>query len=672
MQPPGWYLNRLRTMSAAEVLHRIRRKASRSLQRSIGTRTRLATADETAGFLWAPDGPPDLAARTATLYTAAADAILAGRLQIFELDDAAVGPEPEWNRDPRSKTLAPLTYGPDLDYRDERLVGDIKYVWELNRHLQWVTMAQAYRLSGQMRYLEGLGRQLKGWLEQCPYPLGVNWCSSLENAIRLMNWAWVWSLLGGRSAPLFQDERGRRLLERWLESVYLHLRFIDRSYSAHSSANNHLIGEAAGAFVGSSIWPCWPEAADWRARAHAILVREALLQNAPDGVNREQAFSYQQFVLDFLISAAIAGAGSGMPLPADVCERIETMVEFLAAVADGSGHVPMIGDADDGYVYRLSPEPEFDNYASLRNTAARLFGRTDLRASDHDDHKTAWLTAGQGFLRIPGSEPPPPRVRGSRAFHAGGYFVMAGHDTHGREIKCVVDAGPLGYLSIAAHGHADALSIVLSYDGKEVLVDPGTFAYHTQPVWRAYFRGTAAHNTVQIDGADQSQSGGNFMWLRHAKCRVLDWRSTAESDTLVAMHDGYSTLPDPVEHRRTVQLDKRAGRLVITDEIRCRAVHRADWHWHFAEGWRTALAEEGGGVQARQGRLSVRVLTDDRRLEMRCTRGGTNPPLGWISRRFGVREPIDTWSRSRECIGESVTQTTVSFGEPDSVPSITT
>ena len=672
MQSPAWYLNRLRTMSAAEVLHRIRRKASRTLHRSIGTRSNVPTAGAIDGFTWAPGGPPDLAKGAATLYIAAADSILAGRLQVFELDAAAVGPEPDWNRDPRSGTVAPLTYGPDLDYRDERLVGDIKYVWEINRHLQWVAIAQAYRLSGEARYLEGLGRQLAGWLDQCPFPLGVNWCSSLENAIRLMNWAWVWSLLGGRSAPLFRDERGRRLLERWLESVYLHLRFIDRSYSAHSSANNHLIGEAAGAFVGSCVWPCWSETTRWRETAHDILVREALLQNSPDGVNREQAFSYQQFVLDFLISAALAGARSKTPLPVNVCERIESMVEFVAAVSDGSGHVPMIGDADDGYVYRLSPEPAFDNYASLRNTAARLFGRDDLRASDQDDHKTAWLTAGLGPLSIGAHEPPAPPLRASRAFRDGGYFVMVGRDADGREIKCVVDAGPLGYLSIAAHGHADALSIVLSYDGEEVLVDPGTFAYHTQPEWRAYFRGTAAHNTVQIDRTDQSQSGGNFMWLRHAKCKVLDWRSTADSDTLIATHDGYSTLKDPVEHVRTVQLDKRAGRLLIVDEIRCRVAHRADWHWHFSEPWRTRLAADGGGVEAQHGRLKVRILTDDRRLEMRCTRGGIHPPLGWISTRFGVREPIDAWTWSRDCSGESVTQVSISFGDAGSIPSIPT
>ena len=83
---------------------------------------------------------------------------------------------------------------------------------------------------------------------------------------------------------------------------------------------------------------------------------------------------------------------------------------------------------------------------------------------------------------------------------------------------------PLGYLSIAAHGHADALSFTLSVGGNEILIDPGTFAYHTQKRWREYFRGTSAHNTLRVDGADQSVPGGNFLWTQHSQTRVLSFR----------------------------------------------------------------------------------------------------------------------------------------------------
>ena len=121
--------------------------------------------------------------------------------------------------------------------------------------------------------------------------------------------------------------------------------------------------------------------------------------------------------------------------------------------------------------------------------------------------------------------------------------------------------GRLGYLSIAAHGHADALSFTLSAGGEELLIDPGTFAYHTQKQWRDYFRGTSAHNTVRIDGQDQSVGAGNFLWLAHAPvARARIQCSTPQFDRLVAEHDGYRRLADPVTHRRELCSTRDFGR----------------------------------------------------------------------------------------------------------------
>ena len=78
------------------------------------------------------------------------------------------------------------------------------------------------------------------------------------------------------------------------------------------------------------------------------------------------------------------------------------------------------------------------------------------------------------------------------------------------QVKIVFDTGPLGYLSIAAHGHADALSLLASYGGWPVFVDPGTYSYKPKDVWRDWFRGTLAHNTVTIDSLNQSQIRGPY------------------------------------------------------------------------------------------------------------------------------------------------------------------
>jgi hypothetical protein len=201
----------------------------------------------------------------------------------------------------------------------------------------------------------------------------------------------------------------------------------------------------------------------------------------------------------------------------------------------------------------------------------------------------------------------------------------------------VADAGALGYLSIAAHGHADALASILSVGGKEFLVDPGTYAYHTQSRWRHYFRGTAAHNTVRVDGVDQSQSGGHFMWLRRATAGCSLWRPSAERDVFEGWHDGYARLPDPVMHRRLITLEKRSHRVVVEDTLRMLGTHDVELFFHFSEECRVdavaggyRISREGTGAvpdiaragglrdrrQLRQPRPDLRLGVEEIRREM--------------------------------------------------------
>ncbi len=153
-------------------------------------------------------------------------------------------------------------------------------------------------------------------------------------------------------------------------------------------------------------------------------------------------------------------------------------------------------------------------------------------------------------------------------FPNAGYYILGDRFETNREVRIVADAGPLGYLSIAAHGHADALSFTLSVGGKEILIDPGTYAYHTQRVWRDYFKGTSAHNTVRVDGVDQSVSGGNFLWVKHAQAQV-DRASSARRSSIAGPRVTTATrgLKHPVTHRREIQFEKQHSRLQVTDEL---------------------------------------------------------------------------------------------------------
>jgi len=632
-----WRVNRLRCMRPAELPFRVARSIAAYLEPLALRCGHVPAADRApSGVRWVhvPEGLDPAP------YLAAAERIVAGRLDIFGLR-CRPGSPPRWNRDPKTGVEAPLVFGKRLNYRDPRQVGEIKYLWELNRHLHLVTLAQAYALGGDRRYLEVLRQHFDSWISACPYGLGPNWCSALEAAIRLINWSIVWQLAGGADAALFAAEEGQRFRERWLASIHQHVRFVRGYLSRHSSANNHLIGEAAGLYIAGLTWPCWPQVRGARAAARRILEREALRQNSADGVNLEQAVCYQQFVLDFLLLSSLAGESAGEPFPEDYRRRLAAMLGFLASIMDAGGAVPMIGDADDAAVTRLAPAAVCP-YRSLLASGAVLFADSTLRrkAAQLDD-KTRWLfgpRAEQVFERLRARPALLPR---RRTFPGGGYYILGCDFERASEIRVVADAGPLGYGALAAHGHADALSFTLSLGGLPFLIDPGTYRYHGGGRWRAYFRGTAAHNTVRLDRLDQSEQGGDFLWLRKARagCTAAEFSDALE--TLCAWQDGYLRLADPVLHRRRLTLDKRARSLTIEDRLEMSGEHDVEIFLHCAPECSVEPTAAGFAIRRAPWTLGVQLPSQPLGAAQ-VYRGSTQPLCGWVSRHYDEREPAPT------------------------------
>ena len=593
-------------------------------------------------------------------YLAAADRIVQGKLDLFALRGVDMGSPPRWNRDPKTGIEAPLAFGKLLDYRDADVVGDIKYLWEPNRHLHLVTLAQAHALTGRKIYLETLQEHLDSWILACPYGYGPNWASSLEVALRLVNWSAAWQLLGGNHSKVFSSQEGISFRTRWLNSVYEHARFVGGWFSLHSSANNHLIGEAAGLFIAGLTWPYWREAADWVSASKHILEREALTQNAPDGVNREQAHWYQQFVLDMLVSCLLAGKANRQWFSADYESRIEAMMDFIASTMDCGGNVPMFGDADDGTLLRLAPDPGFSPWRSLLATGALLFRRGDFKLKSGGlDDKTRWLFGPQAQPQFDSLDAEKTRLPIRQTFPEGGYFVLGCDFETPGEIRLVADAGPLGYRSIAAHGHADALSFTLSLGGREIFVDPGTYAYHTQARWRDYFRGTAAHNTLRVDGFDQSVAGGNFMWMKHARAGCSLWLSSGRKDVFEGWHDGYMVFEDPVKHRRLIELDKRARRIVVEDSLEMEEDHEVELFFHCAEEC-TVQALSGTFFVSRQGETVRLRLPESESAAAQVYRGSVAPIAGWVAGVGDRRRPAPTIVWRARLLGTVVLRTEIS------------
>jgi hypothetical protein len=630
-QKGEWLKNRLQSMGPAEMISRladvgrhlslcayrnnVQGKSGNRFKKSIGS-----------------DPLPDITnqlnqttARTRDAVVAAADRCLRHRADFFSLVDAPLGQTIDWHRDYSSGTVGPMTYSGFINTRDSSAIGNIRYIWELNRLQHLVPLALAWRWTGNADYWVEIERQLLSWDRSNPFMTGVNWKSPLEAGIRLITWAYVAFLTEGL-------RQARELYANMLRrQIYQHQYFIRRFCSKHSSANNHLIGEMAGVYIGSVFWPWYKESESWRTFSKQKLIQEIDRQIERDGVGKERATEYQLFALELFIAAAALGQAIGDPFPHVYWDRISRMIAFLSAISNKEGNIPSFGDGDNAQVVSL-PQTRAERFRSLVK-----IGKPSETAEPRD-LRSVLLLWGQP------NEIPVPRAlesgRNIQAFAGGGYYVLTSERGREDEIVIVFDAGPMGLPPLNAHGHADALSFCLSYGGREFLIDPGTYCYQGPNQWRAYFRGTGAHNTVRVDGEDQSVAGGPFLWRQTANARLESMDETAEVLEVRGSHEGYRRLKDPVIHTRSLRFSKKSRALLIADHLDCRESHHIELFFHFSEKCRLEQTGPKSFEVSESGkRLALRI---DSPLEPELYWGCENPTFGWVSRRFGVKEPAFT------------------------------
>ncbi|MBW1595666.1 alginate lyase family protein [Streptomyces sp. JJ38] len=640
----GWYLRRLSRMGPREVGGRVGDAVRRRRWRSARPSCPAVTGARFTAVL--PPGavdavPPDAAKR----LVAEADRLMGGRATYFGVtrDDMT---DPDWWYDPKTGLRAPGCYAFDVPYRDENAVGDVKQLWEPSRHQYLTVLAAAYAVTGDERYAERVAGHLRSWWSVNEPLRGVHWTSGIELGIRLLSWVWVRRLLDGwpGAAGLFEHNPVA------LGQIWHHQRWLAAFPSRGSSANNHVVAEAAGQLAAACAFGWFPASPRWRADALRTLERQLRGNTFGSGLNRELATEYHGLVLELGLAAVAEADAAGVPVPAPVRRVLLRMTDALAAVVDDRLRPPRQGDADDGHGLVVDGAGT-DRWASLLATGDAVFGRLSWwPVVTGTDVRTPLLAA---LTRRTAPAVPRPASRPAH-FADAGMTILRGPEG----IWCRCDGGPHGFLSIAAHAHADALSVEVRHDGVDVLADPGTFCYHGQPEWRRYFRSTLGHNTLEVDGADQSVSGGPFLWTRHARSRVLEpGPSDAEVSRWCAEHEGY---PGSV-HRRRVELTAASRELRVTDALRGprRAVRLA---FHLGPAVAVDLAGNRARLSwTRDGADRSATLDLPGQLTWRAHRGESDPPLGWYSPGFGRKEPATTLVGSGSVDGADELTTVLGF-----------
>lgn len=494
----------------------------------------------------------------AAAIVARADQILRHRFHLLGFENVEYGETIDWHLDVVHQKRTPLIPWYKIDFLDFSIAGDHKITWELNRHQHLVTLAKAALLTDESKYVGEAIAQWNSWQQANPYPLGINWASSLEVGFRSLSWLWMRHLLQGQLSPAFENEL--------LRALALNARHIERNLSTYFSPNTHLLGEALALFFIGLLSPQLRDAERWKHLGWKILQQEIHRQVRPDGVYFEQSLYYHVYALDMFLHARVLASINGIPIPADFDDVLRKMLAAVALLAQ-AGPPHSFGDDDGGRLFN-----------PLRNRADHMTDPLALGSALFHDFNYQPVALTEEALWIFGASAIPANSQDSAAsacaLPQSGIYVISTADS-ARE-QMILDAGPQG-TGRSGHGHADALSLTLSFNGRRWLIDPGTFVYISPGDERQQFRGTRAHNTLTVDGHDQSQASGPFAWSRLPNTQLESWITGGTFTLFAGSHDGYQ----PLRHRRHV-FHLRDGVWLVRDLVEGAGSHLLETSWHFA------------------------------------------------------------------------------------------
>jgi hypothetical protein len=487
--------------------------------------------------------------------TLTANRICDGFIPFWCMGEQKVGKKVEWNRDPLTQVEWPVLFQGDIDYRDSDRIGDIRTVWELNRHQWMVPLAQAFFVSGDARYFDHLEYLIYSWVEANPVDVGCNWISSMELALRVQSWIWIAYYAGGLDS-------GSQLSDCLIKGIFQHTHHIEKNLARFSSANNHLLVEASTLSIVGMLFPEFKCRLRWQRKGLGLLDEGLEKQINSDGVSAEQAVHYHAFVLEAVLLVVILAERNQVPIPRKIRNTAHKMAAFLGALTDLYGNVPSLGDSDNGVIVRLGGNEE--NHArTLRTISSVVFQKLPLKiASDSFTEAAYWLLGREGKELF---DTVPVRTQGKalEVYPDGGYAIVQAETERKKDnARLTFSAGPHGFGELCAHAHADALSVTASVNGVDILIDPGTYCYNIEREWRDYFRSTDAHNTVTVDDRNQSQILGSFLWGKRTDAVLASHRSERWCQFVCGYHDGYS----PVRHHRYVMY-LEIGLCLIVDRL---------------------------------------------------------------------------------------------------------
>jgi len=552
-----------------------------------------------------------------------------GNIRYFEKVDAAAGFPPDWHRNPFSGDCAPA----DLHWSEigDFKFGDIKVIWEPNRFGFAYALVRAYWRTGDERYSEMFWQLVEDWRNKNAPQSGVNWKCGQEITFRLM--AWIFGLYGFLESPATTAERVAFLAQMLAVSgkrIEANLDYAMRQ------CNNHGISEGVGLWTIGLMFPEFHQSAKWTELGRQVL--EQLGRNLiyDDGSFAQHSVNYHRVMLHDFLWAIRLGDIHGRPLSGALRERVAMACSWLYQIQDDtSGRVPNYGHNDGALTLPLN-NCDYRDFRPVLQTVHYLCTGTRCFPPGPWDEDLLWLFGPEALESTDAHQ-----ERTSLKADQGGYYTLRSTDG-------------VALVRCATYKHrpaqADMLHVDLWWRGQNVALDAGTYSYNAPAPWNNSLAHTAYHNTVTVDGLDQMERVGKFLWLPWVEGKVTRFENSAEERLThwEGEHDGYRRLKNPVSHRRAI-LKLPGEHWVVIDQLKSTGRHNYRLHWLLMDvpyEW-----DERGGLLALKteaGPFFVQVGVSAGGRGASLVRADPSSARGWHSPYYYYREPALSLAVSAE------------------------
>lgn len=536
----------------------------------------------------------------------------------------SLGQRINWSQDYKTGDSWPLGYFRSIDYINQGRSSDVKTVWELSR-MQWlIPCGQAYLLTGEERYAEIAREVIDSWILANPYAMSVNWGVTMEPAMRILVWSWLFYACGRSKS--WTDEGFRA---KFLSSMFLHATFAERFIERGDINGNHFTADASALVVAGTFFGRGQDANRWLCNGIAELEQEMPRQVSVEGVNFEASVAYHRLVAELFLIAAAYARTAGHEMSKEFKHRLAAMGHFTAAYVRKDGSSPLWGDADDARSIPFGPEHVMDHRYLPGLIGLFLDDMELIDAISAPPIEAWWWFGPEGAKRLPGTQGFLEKSPRSIAFEKSGYFILRDERVH-----AFIDAAPIGLAGRGGHGHNDILSFELAIDGVTLVSDAGSFVYTADFKERNAFRSGYAHNTPMIDGQEQNRFyGPEMLWTLQydAKPEVRLVDLGQDTEQIVASHTGYRRLTPPVIPVRTFKLLRGSGKFIVMDKF------EGETNSHDIR-IPLLLAPKVEIVDLCDDCINLRVA--DQFFRIKWSAAGVwslNLESGWVSRSYGVR-----------------------------------